>query len=202
MVATTRSRAATCTQNETDSSVKTEASVPSSIIKSPPKKCQKSSTEGNKNPVTRFVQCTLQPRKNSNERNEQDSNCNECNSRQHHGSPKEKSTATVVNAIVEDSRAVASRQEEKEQCVKKTGEPNWYDKNVVLVYPFMPDTQRDNQLSKDLFGGIDTPANVVPSPLMGDSNTGSVTILKSDLARLEPGRWLSDSNMDFWIRFW
>jgi hypothetical protein len=68
-------------QNETDSSVKTEASVSSSIIKSPPKKCQKSLTEGNKNPVTRFVQCTLQPRKNSNEHNEQDSNCNECNSR-------------------------------------------------------------------------------------------------------------------------
>jgi hypothetical protein len=100
---------------------------------------------------------------NSNERHEQDSNCNECNSRQHHGSPKEQSTATVVNAIVEDSRAIASRQEEKEQCVKKTGEPNWYDKNVVLVYHFMPDTQRDNQLSKGLFGGIDTPANVVPS---------------------------------------
>jgi hypothetical protein len=53
-----------------------------------------------------------------------------------------------------------------------------------------------------LAGGIDTPANVVPFPLMGDSNTGSVTILKSDLTRLEPGRWLSDSNMDFWIRFW
>lgn len=197
MTVATRSRSG-AKQKQCSSPAKSAGSTPSkdsspprkrSKPETPPKNPRLKPSASPKSPLAKIV-CTLRPRRKKSARR---------------GSRKDKSL-TGIDEVSSNLDVAFDRKEEPSQA-NAVIDAGTNDNVVRLVYPFEPDAQSDyvrhnNQVSEDLFDGIDRPTVAsAASPLMGECKTGTVTLLQRDFSRLEPGKLLSDSNIDFWLKW-
>lgn len=120
------------------------------------------------------------------------------------GDERKEARVDVAMYPVEIYSSAYPSQEEETVIEVAASRPNTLRSNTVLVYPFA-NASGIESLSEDLFCDIEfisLPGKDKGSKLPMFSENRPVTIYQSDYERLvDPNEYLSDSNMDFWMRW-